>query len=219
MKLWKKFIGFDFFDSLMSYFTFMTLIFAAQSFLLMTRPQHMWWLILMQAAYFIVIMVFTFLTGYDENQGRTRLAKVLYATVLAALIMIGCLINFRYHIMATVILFGVSFIFNKLKQCQKFKYVSDEHKFLTWLSRIFQTRVFYGISQTILVFGSFVILGIFWLNVATINIVVRYILFGIYLFLIPMLGVFEGVGQAEEQHRRAYLEDAKRRGKEPPTDW
>lgn len=219
MKLWKKFIGFEFFDSLLSYFTFMTLILAAGSFLLMTRPQHMWWLILMQVAYYMAIMVFTFLTGFNEDQNATRLAKVLYAVVIATFILIGCLINFRYHLMATLIVFGVSYVFSKLRQCQKFKYTSDEHKFLTWLSRVFQTRVFYGISQTILVFGSFVLLGIFWLNISTINAVVRFIVFGIYLFLIPMLGIFEGVGQAEEQHRKVYQEEVKRRGKEPPTDW
>lgn len=219
MKLWKKFIGFEFFDSLLSYFTFMTLILASQSFLLMTQPQHMWWLIIMQAAYFISIMIFTFLAGYGDDQGRTRFANVLYAVVIATFTLIGCLINFKYHLMATFIVFVTSFIFSKLRQCQKYKYESDEHKFLTWLSRVFQTRVFYGISQTILVFGSFVLLGVFWLNVSTINVAVRYIVFGIYLFLIPMLGIFEGVGEAEEQHRRAYLEDAKRRGKEPPAGW
>lgn len=219
MKLWKKFIGFEFFDSLLSYFTFMTLVLASQSFLLMAQPQHMWWLILVQAAYFILIMIFTFLLGYGEDQGRARVAKLLYVAVIAAFTLIGCLLNLKYHLMATIIVFATSFIFSKLRQCQKYKYKSDEHKFLTWLSRVFQTRVFYGISQTILVFGSFVLLGVFWLNVSTVNVVVRYIVFGIYLFLIPMLGIFEGVGEAEEQHRRAYLEDAKRRGKEPPIGW
>ena len=114
MKLWKKFIGFEFFDSLLSYFTFMTLILAAKSFLLMTQPQHMWWLISLQAVYFIAIMVFTFLTGYSEEQDKVRMAKILYVVVLAVITLVGCLLNFKYHIMATLIVFVTSFIFSKL---------------------------------------------------------------------------------------------------------
>ena len=217
MRLLKKFIGFKFFDSLLSYFTFMTLVFTSVSFLLMTGPAHMWWLVTMQVAYFFVIVSFTILFGLREYK-KIRKMQICYLMLLAAITFCGCILNRKYHLIATAIILIATFIFSKLKQCQNFKHNSEEHKFLTWLSRVFRSRIFYGISQSILVFGPFVLLGFFWLQISTINIFIRVVLFSLYLFVIPMMSIMEDLGQTEEQYRRAYVEDLKKRGKEPPID-
>lgn len=184
MEWLKKVVTFEFFDSIWSCVAVVITLFASGAFLIDRKPEHMWWLIAMQFLNYAIIIVFTVINAIINKRVVMRSRDVLLLLIFA----IGCFINFKYHLIATIILFGSNFCFYKLKQIRKFRYNSAKHKFLSGLSQLLCSKGFFYVSQVLLIFLPYVLFGGFWFSISTIDIAVRIVFFLLCLLCIPVVG-------------------------------
>lgn len=202
----KKCLSFRFFESLLSYHAFFTLLLADAALILRDRPENMLLLFAMLGAYYVVILTFSLLIGLVDGTKKARILTIIYIVVFLAIFAGGCLINLKYAVILTALLVGVSFINDKIRFCQTYRCDSEERKLQTALSKIFETRTFYILSQMVLVFGTMALLGYFWLFNQNVNILIRLISFGTYCVMIPIFGIFQENSENAERYEEASRE-------------
>ena len=214
----RKCLSFRFFESLLSYHAFFTLLLAEAALILRDKPENMLMLFALLGTYYVVILTFSLLTGLLEGTKKARVLTAVYIGVFLIAFAVGCIVNLKYALILTVALIGISFINDKLRFCQHFRCDSEEHPILSKLSKFFATRAFYIVSQSVLVFGTMALLGYFWLLNEEVNILLRFGTFGVYCAMIPIFGIFqdnsENADRYEEASREAlarYRREAKHR--------
>ena len=202
----KKCLSFRFFESLLSYHAFFTLLMADAALILRDKPENMLLLFAMLGAYYVVILTFSLLLGLVDGTRKVRILTGTYIAVFLAIFAIGCIINFKYAVILTALLIGVSFVNDKIRFCQTYRCDDEERKIQSTLSKIFETRTFYILSQIVLVFGTMALLGYFWLFNQNINVFVRLISFGTYCIMVPIFGIFQDNSENAERYEEASRE-------------
>ncbi len=210
----RKCLKFRFFESLLSYYAFFTLLLAEVAMLIRDKPTNMYGLFGVLAAYYVAILAFSLLIGLKEGTKGVRCFTAIYIGTFLVICGIGCILNLKYTLIMTALLIGVSFFYDKLRWCQTFECDSEKHPVQTFFARIFKTRAFYLTSQCILVFGSYALLGLFWLPNESVNILVRLGVYGAYGIILPIFGIFEDNSQNAERYEAASREALERYRKE-----
>ena len=194
-------------DDLISFYTFFTIILAECSYLLSFHEfADAIPITIILLGYMLNVIVFARLKGNAEGTKLELVFSILYVTVFVTLFVIGCFFNLAISITTTAILFGVTALWIVIRNNQDtFYYLPDGLPKITYLiNNLFGNKIFWILSQIVIIGGPFIVFVIFCTKIPFLPIVLKVIIPLLYLSLSPLIANFEDDSAALNVFELAY---------------
>lgn len=203
---WMSGLSYLIFDDHISFYTFFTVILAECSYLwafheiAVAIP-----ITVMLFGYIINLIVFARLKGNNEGTRKEKVFSILYVVVFVTLFVIGCFFNWVISIITTAILLGVTAFWIGIRMHQDTLYLTKDSFKITYLiNKLFGDKIFWILSQIIVIGGPFVVFVIFCANISFLPIVLKVIIPLLYLSFSPLIAYFEDDSAACNVFELAY---------------
>ena len=156
--------------------------------------------------YMLNVIVFARLKGNAEGTKLELVFSILYVTVFVTLFVIGCFFNLAISITTTAILFGVTALWIVIRNHQDtFYYLPDGLPKITYLiNNLFGNKIFWILSQIVIIGGPFIVFVIFCTKIPFLPIVLKVIIPLLYLSLSPLIANYEDDSAALNVFELAY---------------
>lgn len=194
-------------DDLISFYTFFTIILAECSYLLgFYEFADAIPITIILLGYMLNVIVFARLKGNAEGTKLELVFSILYVTVFVTLFVIGCFFNLAISITTTAILFGVTALWIVIRNHQDtFYYLPDGLPKITYLiNNLFGNKIFWILSQIVIIGGPFIVFVIFCTKIPFLPIVLKVIIPLLYLSLSPLIANYEDDSAALNVFELAY---------------
>ena len=194
-------------DDLISFYTFFTIILAECSYLLSFHEfADAIPITIILLGYMLNVIVFARLKGNAEGTKLELVFSILYVTVFVTLFVIGCFFNLAISITTTAILFGVTALWIVIRNHQDtFYYLPDGLPKITYLiNNLFGNKIFWILSQIVIIGGPFIVFVIFCTKIPFLPIVLKVIIPLLYLSLSPLIANYEDDSAALNVFELAY---------------
>lgn len=194
-------------DDLISFYTFFTIILAECSYLLSFHEfADAIPITIILLGYMLNVIVFARLKGNAEGTKLELVFSILYVTVFVTLFVIGCFFNLAISITTTAILFGVTALWIVIRNNQDtFYYLPDGLPKITYLiNNLFGNKIFWILSQIVIIGGPFIVFVIFCTKIPFLPIVLKVIIPLLYLSLSPLIANYEDDSAALNVFELAY---------------
>ena len=194
-------------DDLISFYTFFTIILAECSYLLSFHEfADAIPITIILLGYMLNVIVFSRLKGNAEGTKLELVFSILYVTVFVTLFVIGCFFNLAISITTTAILFGVTALWIVIRNNQDtFYYLPDGLPKITYLiNNLFGNKIFWILSQIVIIGGPFIVFVIFCTKIPFLPIVLKVIIPLLYLSLSPLIANYEDDSAALNVFELAY---------------
>ena len=194
-------------DDLISFYTFFTIILAECSYLLSFHEfADAIPITIILLGYMLNVIVFARLKGNAEGTKLELVFSILYVTVFVTLFVIGCFFNLAISIITTAILFGVTALWIVIRNNQDtFYYLPDGLPKITYLiNNLFGNKIFWILSQIVIIGGPFIVFVIFCTKIPFLPIVLKVIIPLLYLSLSPLIANYEDDSAALNVFELAY---------------
>lgn len=194
-------------DDHISFYTFFTVILAECSYLLgfhefaVAIP-----ITVILLGYMLNVIAFARLKGNAEGTKLEKVYSILYVTVFVILCAIGCLFNLAISIITTVILLGITALWIVIRNHQDTFYYLPEGlpKIAYLINKVFSNKIFWILSQIVIIGTPFVVFVIFCAKISFLPIVLKVIIPLLYLFFSPLIAYFEDDSAASNIFELAY---------------
>lgn len=181
-------------DKHISFYTFFTVILAECSYLwafyefAVAVP-----ITVILLGYMLNVIVFARLKGNTEGTKLEKVFSILYVGVFVTLFVIGCFFNWALSIITTAIILGVTALWIVIRNYQTpFYYLPEDlPKIARLINEVFSNKIFWILSQIIIIGGPFIVLVIFFFKIPFIPIVIKVIIPLLYLIFSPLIAHFE----------------------------
>lgn len=192
-QIWRGGWAYLFTDDLISFYTFFTVVLSECAYLwAFCRASVAWPLTIILLGYIATIIISAVLKGCYEGERKERTVSIIYVIAMILWCVVGCFINFWPTIIMTAIPVAITFLWTVVRTFQDTVFLEDGFGILTLLiSKLFQNKVRWIISQIIIVGGPFVVFTIFVANIAEISIVLKILIPVLYLMIAPFIAIFE----------------------------
>ena len=194
-------------DDLISFYTFFTIILAECSYLLSFHEfADAIPITIILLGYMLNVIVFARLKGNAEGTKLELVFSILYVTVFVTLFVIGCFFNLAISITTTAILLGVTALWIVIRNHQDtFYYLPDGLPKITYLiNNLFGNKIFWILSQIVIIGGPFIVFVIFCTKIPFLPIVLKVIIPLLYLSLSPLIANYEDDSAALNVFELAY---------------
>lgn len=188
-------LGYLFGDSLISFYTYFTLVFAECSFLWAFCAKSLsvpFTLILLGHALNIVITAW--LKGYFEGQRREFIFSILYWVDFIALFVIGAIFNINVSIILTFSPFAITALWLFALDIINFEihlFSGPHSKIVILINKLFRNKLFRLVSQLILIGIPFVAFVVCFAQIPTLHVALKVIIPALYLLSIPLISYYE----------------------------
>jgi len=191
---WRNGLSYLIFDDHISFYTFFTVILAECAYLwafheiAVAIP-----ITAMLFGYIINLVVFARLKGNNEGTRKEKVFSILYVIGFITLFVIGCFFNWVISIITTVILLVTTVLWIVIRMHQDtFYYLTkSSHKIAYLINKLFGDKIFWILSQIIIIGAPFVVFVIFCANISFLPIALKVIIPLLYLILSPFIAYFE----------------------------
>ena len=204
---WNNGLNYLITDDLISFYTFFTIILAECSYLLSFHEfADAIPITIILLGYMLNVIVFARLKGNAEGTKLELVFSILYVTVFVTLFVIGCFFNLAISITTTAILFGVTALWIVIRNNQDtFYYLPDGLPKITYLiNNLFGNKIFWILSQIVIIGGPFIVFVIFCTKIPFLPIVLKVIIPLLYLSLSPLIANYEDDSAALNVFELAY---------------
>lgn len=204
---WNNGLNYLITDDLISFYTFFTIILAECSYLLSFHEfADAIPITIILLGYMLNVIVFARLKGNAEGTKLELVFSILYVTVFVTLFVIGCFFNLAISITTTAILFGVTALWIVIRNHQDtFYYLPDGLPKITYLiNNLFGNKIFWILSQIVIIGGPFIVFVIFCTKIPFLPIVLKVIIPLLYLSLSPLIANYEDDSAALNVFELAY---------------
>lgn len=204
---WNNGLNYLITDDLISFYTFFTIILAECSYLLSFHEfADAIPITIILLGYMLNVIVFARLKGNAEGTKLELVFSILYVTVFVTLFVIGCFFNLAISIITTAILFGVTALWIVIRNNQDtFYYLPDGLPKITYLiNNLFGNKIFWILSQIVIIGGPFIVFVIFCTKIPFLPIVLKVIIPLLYLSLSPLIANYEDDSAALNVFELAY---------------
>ena len=204
---WNNGLRYLFTDDLISFYTFFTIIWAECSYLLgFYEFADAIPIIIILLGYMLNVIVFARLKGNAEGTKLELVFSILYVTVFVTLFVIGCFFNLSISITTTAILLGVTALWIVIRNHQDtFYYLPEGLPKITYLiNNLFGNKIFWILSQIVIIGGPFIVFVIFCTKIPFLPIVLKVIIPLLYLSLSPLIANYEDDSAALNVFELAY---------------
>ena len=194
-------------DDLISFYTFFFFFLAECSYLLgFYEFADAIPITIILLGYMLNVIVFARLKGNAEGTKLELVFSILYVTVFVTLFVIGCFFNLAISITTTAILFGVTALWIVIRNNQDtFYYLPDGLPKITYLiNNLFGNKIFWILSQIVIIGGPFIVFVIFCTKIPFLPIVLKVIIPLLYLSLSPLIANYEDDSAALNVFELAY---------------
>lgn len=194
-------------DDHISFYTFFTVILAECSYLWgfheisVAIP-----ITVILLGYMLNVMVFARLKGNAEGTKLEKVFSILYVSVFVILFIIGCFFNWAISIITTAILLGVTALWIVIRNHQDTFYYLPEGlpKIAYLINKLFGNKIFWILSQIVIIGGPFVVFVIFCAKISFLPIALKVIIPLLYLIFSPLIAYFEDDSAASNIFELAY---------------
>lgn len=204
---WNNGLNYLITDDLISFYTFFTIILAECSYLLSFHEfADAIPITIILLGYMLNVIVFARLKGNAEGTKLELVFSILYVTVFVTLFVIECFFNLAISITTTAILFGVTALWIVIRNHQDtFYYLPDGLPKITYLiNNLFGNKIFWILSQIVIIGGPFIVFVIFCTKIPFLPIVLKVIIPLLYLSLSPLIANYEDDSAALNVFELAY---------------
>lgn len=204
---WNNGLNYLITDDLISFYTFFTIILAECSYLLSFHEfADAIPITIILLGYMLNVIVFARLKGNAEGTKLELVFSILYVTVFVTLFVIGCFFNLAISIITTAILFGVTALWIVIRNHQDtFYYLPEGLPKITYLiNNLFGNKIFWILSQIVIIGGPFIVFVIFCTKIPFLPIVLKVIIPLLYLSLSPLIANYEDDSAALNVFELAY---------------
>ena len=163
-------------------------------------------IIIILLGYMLNVIVFAWLKGNAEGTKLELVFSILYVTVFVTLFVIGCFFNLSISITTTAILLGVTALWIVIRNHQDtFYYLPEGLPKITYLiNNLFGNKIFWILSQIVIIGGPFIVFVIFCTKIPFLPIVLKVIIPLLYLSLSPLIANYEDDSAALNVFELAY---------------
>ena len=178
-------------DDLNSFYTFFTVILAECSFLWAFQKSEIAMpLTLIMLGYIVNVVVVAWLKGMFEGTMFDTILSIIYVVVFVLLLIFACYYNMAIGIIFNVILFGATALSIIIRGYQNTVHCSP-NKFTYIMERLFANKVFWVISQIIVIGVPFITFTVLFAQITIIPIALRIIVPVLYAIIVPFIATFE----------------------------
>ena len=183
-------------DDLISFYTFFTLILAEISYLFAFQPLSVAKpLALIFFGYMLNVIICAVTKGNFEGTKFERICSIIYVVVFVVLFVIGCFINWSITLVSTIILFAITGLWIAIRNHQDafyaYKGQTTREKLVLEINSLFRNKVFWLVSQIIVIGAPFIAFVFMFANISDIPIVLKVIIPILYLIISPFIAYFE----------------------------
>lgn len=204
---WREGLSYLIADDHISFYTFFTVILAECAYLWEYHEVSLAIPItVILLGYMLNVMVFARLKGNAEGTKLEKVFSILYVSVFVTLFVIGCFFNWAISVINTVILFGVTALWIVIRNHQDtFYYLPEGSPKIAYLiNKLFGDKIFWILSQIVIIGGPFVVFVIFCAKISFMPIALKVIIPLLYLIFSPFIAYFEDDSAASNIFELAY---------------
>lgn len=178
-------------DDHISYYTFFTIILAECSYLwVFHKPEIAIPLTLIMLGYIVNVIVTAWIKGIFEGTMFDTILSIIYVVVFVLLLIFACYYNMAIGIIFNVILFGATALSIIIRGYQNTVHCSP-NKFTYIMERLFANKVFWVISQIIVIGVPFITFTVLFAQITIIPIALRIIVPVLYAVIVPFIAALE----------------------------
>ena len=183
-------------DDLISFYTFFTLVLAEISYLFAFQPLSVAMpLAIIFFGYMLNVVVCAIVKGNFEGTKIEKICSIVYVLVFVALFIIGCIINWKITLICTIILFAITALWIAIRDHQDSVYAykgqTTREKLALKINSLFRNKVFWLLSQIIVIGAPFIAFIVMFANISAIPTVLKIIIPIVYVILAPVIAFFE----------------------------
>ena len=183
-------------DDLISFYTFFTLILAEISYFFAFQPLSVAKpLAIIFFGYMLNVVVCAIVKGNFEGTKIEKICSIVYVLVFVALFIIGCIINWKITLICTIILFAITALWIAIRDHQDSVYAykgqTTREKLALKINSLFRNKVFWIVSQIIVIGAPFIAFIVMFANISAIPTVLKIIIPIVYVILAPVIAFFE----------------------------
>lgn len=180
-------------DDMISFYTFFTVIFAEISYLwAFMQVKNIIPITIILFGYVLNVVIAAALRGYCFLSATLeKICQIVYVLVFIILFVVGCFFNWIAMLITTVILFSITALWIGIREHQDSVYVGYEASLVNFINTLFRNKVFWLLSQIIVIGGPFIAFTIFCANIPNLPIFLKILFPLIHLILSPLIAYFE----------------------------
>ena len=203
--MWTDGVSYLFGDSLISFYTFFTLIFAECAYLWAFCEKALaisFSVILL--GYVLNVGVCAWFKGMHEGERKELVFTILYVADFVVLFAIGCFINFWLSIILTVIPFAITALWIAIREFQICIFVGTHSKIVMLISKLFRNKIFNLASQLIVVGAPYVVFITCLAQIPTLYTWLKITISVLYFMCMPFIAYYEDESAALNIYELAY---------------
>lgn len=183
-------------DDLISFYTFFTLVLTEISYLFAFQPLEVAKpLSLIFFGYMLNVIICAVVKGNFEGTKLELICSIMYVITFVVLFIIGCIINWKITLICTIILFTITALWIAIRDHQDSVYAykgqTTREKLALKINSLFRNKVFWVISQIIVIGAPFIAFIVMFANISAIPTVLKIIIPIVYVILAPVIAFFE----------------------------
>lgn len=183
-------------DDLISFYTFFTLVLTEISYLFAFQPLEVAKpLSLIFFGYMLNVIICAVVKGNFEGTKLELICSIMYVITFVVLFIIGCIINLKITLICTIILFTITALWIAIRDHQDSVYAykgqTTREKLALKINSLFRNKVFWVISQIIVIGAPFIAFIVMFANISAIPTVLKIIIPIVYVILAPVIAFFE----------------------------
>ena len=203
--MWIDGVSYLFGDSLISFYTFITLILAECAYLwAFCRNELAIPFSAIILGYILNVVFCALFKGLYEGERKELFFAILYIIVFVVLFVIGCFINIGVSIILTVIPFFTTALWIQIREFQICMYVGIWAKIVMFISKLFRNKIFNFVSQIIVVGAPYVVFVACLVQISTIYTWIKITISVLYFICIPFIAYYEDTSASQNIYELAY---------------
>lgn len=193
---WKDGVSILIEDDLISFYTFFTLILAEIFYFFAFQPLSVAKpLAIIFFGYMLNVIICAIVKGNFEGTKLELICSIMYVITFVVLFIIGCIINWKITLICTIILFTITALWIAIRDHQDSVYAykgqTTREKLALKINSLFRNKVFWIVSQIIVIGAPLVVFIVMFANISFIPIALKIIIPVLYLVIAPYIAYFE----------------------------
>lgn len=144
--------------------------------------------------YILNVLLFGRLKRFHEGTRSEVASSIIYVIVFLALFIIGCFFNWLISIATTSILLAITALWIGIRKQQNFIYAGEDFpKILYVINSIFGNKIFWVLSQIVVILGPIIAFSICFAMIPVLSIEVKILVVAAYCIVIPFIAYIEDI--------------------------